>query len=232
MEFLQNILDNSQLPIISALILGLMTAISPCILATNIAAIAYISKDVKDKKQVFINGLLYTVGRIITYTVIGLIFYFGVSQFSVSGFILKFGEKFLGILLIIIGVFISGIIKFKIPFLSDLTSKVNNKKYIKFWELILLGIVFALAFCPYSGILYFGMLIPMTITSISGLYLPIIFAIATALPIIIVSYFLAYSISSVGSFYNKMKTFEIWFRYIISIIFISVGIYYSTIFFL
>ena len=231
-DFLQEILGESQFPIFSAFILGLMLSISPCTLATNITAIAYISKDVKDKKQVFFNGLLYILGRIITYTLIGLIFYFGASQFAVSGFILKFGEKFLGILLIIIGFLMLDIIKIKIPFVDKLTENINQKKHQKTWELILLGIVFALAFCPYSGVIYFGMLIPMTITNISGLYLPIIFAIATGLPVLIIAYLLAYSISSVGNFYNNLKTIEIWIRYIVAIIFIAIGIYYTIIFFL
>ena len=77
MEFLQGILENTQLPFLSALILGLMTAISPCPLATNITAIAYISKDIENKQRVFYNGLIYTLGRAITYTVMGLIFSFG-----------------------------------------------------------------------------------------------------------------------------------------------------------
>jgi cytochrome c-type biogenesis protein len=90
----------------------------------------------------------------------------------------------------------------------------------------LLGVLFALAFCPYSGVLYFGVLIPMTISSPSGLLLPPVFAIATGLPVIIIAYLLAYSMSNVGKFYNRMKSFEVWFRRIVSAVFIVVGIYY------
>jgi cytochrome c-type biogenesis protein len=89
-----------------------------------------------------------------------------------------------------------------------------------------LGIVFALAFCPYSGVLYFGMLIPMTIVSVNGLYLPIVFAFATGLPVIIISYFLAYSIGSIGNIYDKVKNFEKWFRRVVAVLFIIIGIYY------
>jgi threonine/homoserine/homoserine lactone efflux protein len=94
-----------------------------------------------------------------------------------------------------------------------------------------LGIVFALAFCPYSGVLYFGMLIPKTISSASGLYLPIIFAIATGIPVIIFAWILAFSVGKVGTVYNKVKTFEIWFRRVIDVLFIGVGIYYVVIYF-
>ena len=189
MEFLQSFLENTQLPFLTAFILGLMTAISPCPLATNITAIGYISKDIENRKRVFYNGVIYTLGRAITYTLIGLIFYFGANQFKISGFIQQWGEKILGPLLIIIGIFMLGIIKLNIPGLGKLSENMNNKEHKGFWDVLLLGIVFALAFCPYSGVLYFGMLIPITVSSVSGLYLPIIFAVATGLPVLILTYF-------------------------------------------
>jgi len=226
MEFLQNFLETSQFPILTAFILGLMTAISPCPLATNITAIGFISKDIKSQRKVFLNGLVYTLGRAITYTAIGLLFFFGASQFEFSGFIQEWGEKLLGPLLIVIGLFMLGVLKLKIPGIGSLTEKMENKSNSGFWGVLLLGIVFALAFCPYSGVLYFGMLIPITISSASGLYLPLVFAIGTGIPVIIFAWLIAFSIGSIGNLYNKMKTFEFWFRRIISILFIAVGIYY------
>ncbi|HNW75014.1 MAG TPA: sulfite exporter TauE/SafE family protein, partial [Bacteroidales bacterium] len=94
------------------------------------------------------------------------------------------------------------------------------------------GMVFAMAFCPYSGVLYFGMLIPVTIASASGLYLPVIFAIATGLPVIIFAWLLAYAVGNVGKLYDRIKIFELWFRRIVAVVFILVGIYYMSIFFL
>lgn len=232
MEFLQSVLENTQLPFLTAFILGLMTAVSPCPLATNITAIGYISKDIENRRRVFYNGAVYTLGRAFTYTAIGLIFYFGADQFKISGFIQQWGEKLLGPILIIIGIFMLGLIKLNIPGFGKLSEKMNNKEHKGFWDVLLLGIVFALAFCPYSGVLYFGMLIPMTVSSASGLYLPIVFALATGLPVLIVAWLLAYSLSSVGNFYNKMKSFEIWFRRIIAVLFIAVGLYYTIIYFI
>src|ERR1035437_10095486 len=104
MEVLQNFLDNTTTPILYAFILGLMTAISPCPLATNITAIAYISKEISEKRKIFINGIIYTLGRAISYTLIGLILFFGASKFHVSKIFAANGEKILGPLLIIIGV--------------------------------------------------------------------------------------------------------------------------------
>ena len=233
MEFLQNLLDNTQIPVLYALILGLMTAISPCPLATNITAIAYISKNIENKRKIFFNGLIYTLGRAITYSSIGIILYLGADQFKLTKILASNGEKWLGPLLIVIGILMLDVIKIKFLSLGKLTDRFQKKSDQASWIYsLLLGVVFALAFCPYSGVLYFGMLIPMTISSPSGLYLPIIYAIATGLPVIIIAYLLAYSVSSVGNFFKKIQTFQKWFNRIVAIIFILVGIYYVYIFYI
>jgi len=226
METLQNILSNTDLPILSAFILGLMTAISPCPLATNITAMAFISKDIKNKSNVFWNGILYTLGRSISYTAIGLLFYFGANKFILAGFFQKYGERSLGPILIMVGLLMLNVIKFNFPSLGRWQEKAEAK-YQKnsLWSL-LLGIIFALGFCPYSGVLYFGMLIPMTISSASGLYLPLVFALGTGIPVIIFAWFIAFTVGGIGSLYKKIKVFEIWFRRLVAIIFILVGVYY------
>ena len=226
MEVLQQLLDSTDLPLLSAFILGLMTAISPCPLATNITAMAYVSKDIENKKKVFINGIIYTLGRSISYTVIGLLFYFGASKFMIAGFFQKYGERALGPVLILIGLFMLDFIKINFPGLGKLNETMEKKSHSSFFGVLLLGIVFALGFCPYSGVLYFGMLIPMTISSASGLYLPIVFALGTGLPVIIFAWFLAYTVGGIGSVYNKIKKIEKWFRRVVAILFILVGIYY------
>jgi sulfite exporter TauE/SafE len=226
MEFLTNLLENSTMPWFTVFLLGLMTAISPCPLATNITAICFISKDIENRNRVFLNGLCYTLGRAITYTGLALIIFFGVDQLKFSGFFQRYGEKFIGPLLLIIGLLMIDVIKIKFPGFSRLTTGMQYKLKWSYFDAILLGLVFALAFCPYSGVLYFGMLVPMTVTSVSGLYLPLVFAIATGIPVIIIAWILAYTVSGVGSFYNKMKSFELWFRRIIAVLFIAVGIYY------
>jgi cytochrome c-type biogenesis protein len=226
MELLTNLLDNSTMPWLTALLLGLMTAISPCPLATNITAIGFISKDLEDRNRVFFNGLFYTLGRAITYTALAFIIFLGADQLKFSGFFQHYGEKIIGPLLIIIGSFMLDIFRINFPGFSRLTSGLQSKKKWRYIDAVLLGLVFALAFCPYSGVLYFGMLVPLTIKSASGLYLPIIFAIATGIPVIIFAWVLAYTISGIGGLYNKIKVFELWFRRVIAVVFIIVGIYY------
>jgi cytochrome c biogenesis protein CcdA len=226
MEFLTNLLDNSTMPWLTALLLGLMTAISPCPLATNITAIGFISKDIEDRNRVFFNGLFYTLGRAITYTALALIIFLGVDQLKFSSFLQRYGEKFIGPLLVIIGFLMLDIIKIRFPGFGGFTSRLQKKKKWGYLDAVLLGLAFALAFCPYSGVLYFGMLVPLTISSTSGLYLPIVFAIATGIPVIVFAWIIAYTVSGIGGAYNKIKTFELWFRRVISVLFIAMGIYY------
>lgn len=226
MDFLTGLLENSTMPWLTALLLGFMTAISPCPLATNITAVGFISKDIENRNRVFINGLLYTLGRAITYTVIPLIIYLGVDQFQFSGVLQQYGEKFLGPLLILIGLLMLDLIKINIPGLNRLNAKMQQKTKWGYFDALLLGMVFALAFCPYSGVLFFGMLVPITISSASGLYLPIVFAIATGIPVILFAWVLAFAVSSIGNVYNTVKIFELWFRRIIAVLFMGIGIYY------
>ncbi len=160
MEFLTDLLDNSTMPWLTAFLLGLMTAISPCPLATNITAIGFISRDIENRNRVFINGLLYTLGRAITYTAIALIIFLGADQLKFGGFFQRYGEKIVGPLLIIIGLFMLDIFRINFPGFSKLTTRMQNKKRWGYLDAIFLGLVFALAFCPYSGVLYFGMLVP------------------------------------------------------------------------
>jgi cytochrome c-type biogenesis protein len=232
MEFLRNILDNSQYSFVTAMVLGFMTAISPCPLATNISAIGFISCDIENRKRVFINGLVYTLGRAISYTALAIILYFGASRMHVSMLFQGWGEKLLGPLLIVIGLFMLDILKINFPALSNLTERIGEKGKGSYWTTLLLGMVFALAFCPYSGVLYFAMLIPITIASASGLYLPVVFAVATGLPVIVFAWLLAFAVGNVGKLYNHIKTFEIWFRRVVAVLFIAVGTYYIALFFI
>jgi len=231
MEFLQNLIDQSTFPLLTAFLLGLMTAISPCPLATNITALAYISKDVENRRTVFLNGLYYTLGRALTYTILGAIIFYGASKFHVSRAVQSNGEKWIGPLLILIGIFMLGVIKLPGSSGTILQRFADKVKLGNGWGALFLGMIFALAFCPYSGVLYFGMLIPMVLSQPEGLFLLPDFAVATGLPVILLSYLLAFSISGIGKFYNRIKTFEVWFRRIVAVLFIFTGLYFMWIYF-
>ena len=235
MNFLQSILENSSVPVITAFILGLLTAVSPCPLATNITAIGFIGKDIENRHRIFINGLLYTLGRILTYTVLGFILIpilrEGASMFVVQKAVSQYGEILIAPLLIVIGIYMLDLIKLNIPKIS-INGEYVKKRTKGSWGALFLGILFSLAFCPSSGIFFFGMLIPLSAAEAGGYLLPVVFAIATGLPVILVAWVLAYSVAGLGKFYNRIQVFEKWFRKIVAILFIAVGIYYAVIFYL
>ena len=235
MNFLQSILENSSVPVITAFILGLLTAVSPCPLATNITAIGFIGKDIENRHRIFINGLLYTLGRILTYTVLGFILIpilrEGASMFSVQKAVSKYGEILIAPLLIVIGIYMLDLIKLNIPKIS-VNGEYVKKRTKGSWGALFLGIIFSLAFCPSSGIFFFGMLIPLSAAEAGGYLLPVVYAIATGLPVILVAWVLAYSVAGLGKFYNRIQVFEKWFRKIEAILFIAVGIYYAVMFYL
>lgn len=232
MDYLQNLLDNSDIPFITAFLLGLLTSISPCPLATNITAVGFISKDINNKHIIFRNGLYYTLGRVVSYSVLGAILitilHQGSDMFSIQKALSRWSEWLLAPALVLIGLFM--LFGDKLPLLKfGFRASESTERLKGGWGSLLLGILLAMAFCPTSGVFYFGMLIPMSSVESGGYLLPIVFAIATGLPVIIVAWILAYSVSGIGSFYNKMKTFQLWFNRIVAIIFILVGIYYAVI---
>ena len=228
MEWLQTLLDNSTMPVLTAFLLGLLTAISPCPLATNIAAIGYIGKDIEDRRSVFRKGLLYTLGRVIAYTLLGVVLIdiirSGASMFGVQKFIGSWGELLLGPLLIVIGLLMLFGHRLNLPQFgfNGQGERIAKKGG---WGAFLLGVLFAMAFCPSSSMIYFGMLIPMSAIATMGYLLPVVFAVATALPVLIVAWILAFSANEIGRFYGRVKTIEKWLSIIVGLVFIIVGLY-------
>ncbi len=222
------LLSNSNVPVLSALFLGLITAISPCPLATNIAAIAYISRRVTDRKYAVTTGALYTLGRMFSYSAIGiLIIVIGMEIPGIALFLQGIGEQVLGPILIVVGLLMLFIDRLSFGKggggLAALGEKVAN------WGMLggfLLGVLFALAFCPYSAVLYFGVLMPLSLKTSGGIALPAIFAIGTGLPVLIIGTLLSFGVAGVSSWLNAITRVERIIRIVVAFIFIGVGIYY------
>ena len=232
MDFLQNLLDNSNIPVITAFLLGLLTAISPCPLATNITAIGFISKDIGNRNKIFLGGLLYTLGRVVAYTVLGIIMISilkeGSSMFSLQKGINEYSEMLIAPVLIFVGIFMLFGDRLNLPKFG-FSGTGRTEKLKGNLGSLLLGVLFALAFCPTSGLFYFGMLIPMSATEPGGYLLPVVYAVATGLPVVLVAWILAYSVAGIGKFYNRIQIFQKWFNRVVAALFIAVGIYYAYI---
>ena len=226
MEFLQQLIENSTIPIITAFVLGIMTAISPCPMALNITATAYLSRDISSKRRVFFNGIFYTLGGVVAYTALATLIYFGANMLRVAQWLQHIDIIWVGVALIVFGVLLFDFVKLNISFLSNIAGKVSRQNLKQsYWNAFLIGVLFALAFCPTSALLFFGGLIPITVTSASGLLLPVVFSIAAYLPVIVVAWLLAYSVSSIGKFFNRVKSFEVWFKRVVAVVFIAVGMF-------
>jgi len=220
--------ESGSLPLITAFLLGLLTAISPCPLATNITAMAYITRRVTDRKYAVITGMLYTLGRIFSYSILGiLIISAGLDIPLVSSFLQDVGERALGPLLIVVGLVMLNIERLTFGRVSGRIATLGGK--VADWGMIggfLLGVIFALAFCPYSAVLYFGVLIPLALQSTAGIALPAIFAVGTGLPVLILGTLLSLGIAGVSSWLNAITRIQPVIRTAVSVIFIGVGIYY------
>jgi len=227
MEFINSLIDAYNIPLLTAFLLGILTSISPCPLATNITAIACISKELKTVKNTLLNGLFYTLGRGISYTLLATLIYFGISSFSISSIFEGWGDKILGPILIIIGLIMFGVIKININVkkgkIEKLKEYLSQKGYV---GSIFLGILFALAFCPYSGVLFFGVLIPLVLNSNESLLLPPLFALGTGLPVIIFSFFIAFGMQKIGRAFHIVQKIEKLMRYLVASIFMIAGLYY------
>lgn len=229
MDWLQNWLDNSSTPVLTAFLLGLLTALSPCPLATHIAAIGFIGKDIEDRKRIFLNGLLYTLGRVLSYTLLGVILIMvlkgGASMFGIQQTVGVWGEFVLGPLLVAIGLFMLFVDRLNLP---KFGFNGNAEGLVKKggWGALLIGILFALAFCPTSGVFYFGMLMPLSATVPAGYLLPVVFAVATSLPVLVVAWVLAFSVQQIGRLYGRMQVLQRWMNLLVGGVFILTGIYY------
>ncbi|MFC1932002.1 aromatic aminobenezylarsenical efflux permease ArsG family transporter [Chloroflexota bacterium] len=220
--------ESLNIPVLSAFLLGLLTAISPCPMATNIAATAYVSRKVIKRRYAIITGALYTLGRMLSYSVLGILFVIiGLEIPGVASFLQNFGEQALGPLLIVIGIIMLNINRFSFGLGGEKLSSIGGK--IADYGMLggfLLGALFALAFCPYSAVLFFGVLIPLALKSTGGVALPAVFAIGTGLPVLVFGTLISAGVARVSTWFNAVTRAEKIIRIIVSIIFIGVGVYH------
>lgn len=196
----------------SALWLGVLTSISPCPLATNIAAISYIGRRVDNTRHVLLAGLLYTVGRVVAY--VGLAFLLVSTALSVPGvsqFLQKYMHLLLGPTLIIVGMFLVGLIEINIGGGGVSESVKQRVDRLGIWGALALGVLFALAFCPTSAALFFGNVMA-SLSAGSTILLPLLYGVGTALPVIGFAVMIALGSKKLGEAFNAVSKTERWAR--------------------
>lgn len=207
----------------AALWLGILTSISPCPLTTNIAAISYVGRRVEKTRWVFAAGLLYTVGRSLAYLAVGILVTKGLLSIpGVSNFLQKYMSLLIGPILLAVGILLLEIFKFAFGggIGAGLQARVDK---MGIWGAGLLGLLFALAFCPTSAGLFFGGLIPLAVKNNSAVILPILYGVGTALPVIGFSLLIAFGAHLVGAVFNRVTVIEIWVRRITAVVMIMTG---------
>jgi cytochrome c biogenesis protein CcdA len=217
-------LGTSGIPLVAAFFIGLLMAFSPCPLATNITAIAYVSRKIDDSRHTLLVGILYALGRMVAYVgLTSLIVYVGLNVQAISFFLQEYGEKLIGPFLVLMGILMLEIVDVPLPgkhgWLQKIEVYLGERGYIGGF---LLGVIFALAFCPFSAVLFFGMLIPIALKTGDAIFVPAVFALATALPVIIVSLVLVYGVNQVSGIMSTVQKMEKWVKWVISAIFIIV----------
>ena len=224
-------MGESPVPLIASFFLGLMTAISPCPLATNITAIAYISKRIDSSRHTLLTGCIYTLGRMAAYIAVAtVIVFFGMNIQAVALGLQRYGELLLGPFLVLCGIYLLDIFHVdQVPggdwfsgFTSGISTRLADRGYL---GAFLLGVIFAMSFCPFSAVLFFAMLIPLAIGAGDPVIIPAVFALATGLPVIIISYLLVRGVGKCSGIIQKIGTVELWIRRGVAAVFIGVGVY-------
>lgn len=235
-QFVNQLLDASTVPILTALLLGVLTSVSPCTFTTNVMVLAFIGKNVEGGgRRAFVNGLVYCLGRIITYYVLGLLCVFllrkGADTFGVQTVVSDYGGFILAPTLIIFGLFMLfgdrlhlGKFGFK--------ATERSKRLTGTIGALVLGLLFALAFCPISGMFYFAMLIPMSAVEPDGYLFPLVFAIGSSVIVVLIAWIVSFCMSRLSRFYNRVTVFQKWANIVVGIAFIIVGLYYFCVYYL
>ena len=212
--------------LLTALWIGILTSISPCPLATNIAAVSFIGKQVTHPLQVLLSGIMYSLGRVMAYVLVGFLIIQGLlSVPAIAQFLQQYMNIILGPLLILVGVILLDIIKL------NLSCSIANGKLqdiAKKGGLLgpfLLGFIFGLTFCPVSAGLFFGSLIPLAVKNNSAFIYPSLYGIGTALPVIGFAILISFGVTSIGKVFDKITVFEKWARKITALIFILIGVF-------
>jgi hypothetical protein len=214
----------------SALWLGILTSLSPCPLATNIAAVSFVGKNITTPRKVFAAGVLYTLGRTLAYGVLGTILVSSLlSAPALSYSLQKYMNLLLGPLLVLVGMVLLDLLTIPLSLGNFGPSSENTSRFQGLWGAGALGILFALSFCPTSAALFFGSLLPLALQHHSGVLLPSLYGIATGLPVLFFALLLSLGTAQVGKSFAKIQSFELKARRLTGGVFILLGIYYSLV---
>jgi len=219
-------MEPSSVAAVSALWLGILTSISPCPLAANVAAVSYVGRHVGSPRRVLVAGALYTVGRAMAYLVLGAAAVWSLmSVVSASAFLQGSFSRLIGPMLVAVGLFLLGVFSFTIRGAGVSDAMRERIDRAGLWGALPLGALLALAFCPVSAALFFGSLVPLAIQNASPVLLPAVYGVGTALPVVVFAVLIAMGVGWMGSALDRVQAFEKWARFATGLVFVGVGIF-------
>lgn len=232
LEYINTLIESGSMPFVVALLLGLISAVSPCPLTTNISALGYIAKNIGNSRRLIVDGLLYALGRIITYTLLGAISIFilrkGLSIAPINNFLNEYGESILPPVLLVMALVTLDVFHLHHHEHSKEEEDKKVSKYSKSGSgALLMGIIFALAFCPINGMFFFGMLAPMSAKAAGGYFMPLVYGLITGLPVVLITCLLAFSVGKIDTLKSKMAVIEKWCRFGVATMLIIFALYFA-----
>ncbi len=228
-ETINSLLASSEIPAITALLLGLLTCVSPCPLCSNVTAIGFISRDISSRRRVLWQGIVFVLGRTVAYALLGAVLIAiirsGRDLLQLQNVMGTWGERLLAPALIVIGLVMLFSNRLHHHH-HDCEIQARRHHKAGLFGAFLLGAFFAMSFCPVSALIYFGVLIPMSAQATGGYLLPVVFSLATSIPVLAVAWTIAYSMHNLGKFVGKLQSFQRWFNIVVALLFIAVGIFH------
>lgn len=212
--------------LLTAASLGLLTAISPCPLATNVAAVSYLGRHAGNPSRSLLSGLAYIAGRTLCYAVLASVLAAGLlAAATASSTLGRVVGLFVGPVLVIAGAMLLGILP--APSFGAAAGRFTERLGQRGDALgaFLLGVVFALSFCPSSAAIFFGSLIPLATQSRSAVLVPATFGIATGLPVLAFACIIAAGGHGLGRTFDRIKAVEKWLRLLTGVVLIGVGLF-------
>ena len=234
-ELINQLIEANTIPLFTALLLGVLTSVSPCTFTTNVMVLAFIGRDVEGGKNSFVNGLVYTLGRIVTYSLLGAACIFviraGASTFRIQAFVSEYGGYVLGPTLVLFGLFL--LFGDRLPLKKfGFHATERSKRLTGTLGAFVLGLLFALAFCPISGVFYFAMLLPMSAVETGGYLFPMVFAVGSSVIVVLIAWVVSFSMSRLGKLYNRVTVFQKRANWVVGIAFVVAGLYYFCVYYL
>jgi cytochrome c-type biogenesis protein len=209
--------------------LGILTSISPCPLATNVAAVSFIAREVGSTRRVLLAGAAYTLGRALAYAGLAFVLVRGVLSIPAIAIVLqRHMNQILGPLLVVVGMFLLGMLG------SGVSTSVGSDEVRRraarggLTGAVFLGVLFALSFCPVSAALYFGSLIPMAVDHQASGVLPVVYGIGTGFPVLVLGGVVGGGGQVLGTVLRRLTRVELWARRVTGWVFVAVGVYLSV----